>query len=410
MFKKYNSEEKYMINRVLFFNQVTGPLFLETAEWISDLYPHQSILLTGDASSIKRVSSDSNLKIVLGPSYKTSNAVTRLLAWFGYSASALWQLLKADKSTMVFFVSNPPILAPILFPFLKLLGRRYVVLVYDIHPDVLISLGKLNTDSIIVKLWRIMNRHVYENAACVLTIGSHMRNLLNDQFDVEKTLVGEIGVLPIWADTDRVQPVTKGQNKFALLHNMVDFFTVLYSGNMGASHDIETILEAAELLADQESIKFVFIGNGHKKKLVEKYISDKRGANILLLPLQSEEVFPLSIAVGDVSLVALDSGAERLMIPSKVSYYMAAGSAIIGICDEHNDLHEILKMSGGGFVISSGLSLDLANAILNLKYDTDKLTKLRINSRNASVTKFSKQMTLTKLSSLLDRAGLLPKN
>jgi glycosyltransferase involved in cell wall biosynthesis len=399
-----------MISRVLFFNQVTGPLFLETAEWISELYPHQSTLLTGDASSLESVSSGCSLKIVSAPAYRTSHAINRLLTWFGYSISALHQLLKTDKSTLIFFVSNPPILAPILYPFLRLLRRRYVVLVYDIHPDVLISLGKLDANSGIVRMWRWVNRYVYEGAECVLTIGVHMRDLLKGQFDVEKTLVGEIGVLPIWANTDRVKPISKEHNEFALLHDQVGFFTVLYSGNMGASHDIETILEAVELLTDQEDIKFVFIGHGHKKELVEQFIADKRSTNILLLPLQSDEVFPLSIAMGDVSLVALDSGAERLMIPSKVSYYMAAGSAIIGICDEHNDLYEILKESGGGFVISSGAPRDLANAILELRNDKAKLNKFCVNARHASETIFSKQMTLTRLLKLLERACLLPKN
>ena len=37
------------------------------------------------------------------------------------------------------------------------------------------------------------------------------------------------------------------------------------------------------------------------------------------------------MALATVSLVALDVGAEELMVPSKVFYYLAAGSAVIGI-------------------------------------------------------------------------------
>lgn len=399
-----------MIKRVLFFNQVTGPLFFETAEWVSKLYPLQSTLLTRDASLIDSYGSDSRLKIIPAPSYRTSGAISRLMAWFSYCISALYQLFRTDKSTLIFFVSNPPILAPLLYPFLKLLGRRYVVLVYDIHPDVLISLGKLNPNSIIAKTWQWMNRHVYEGAECVLTIGVHMRDQLKLQFDVKKTMVGEIGILPIWANTDRINPILKKSNEFAIKHNQEDFFTVLYSGNIGASHDIETILEAAVLLKDHKEIKFVFIGNGHKKELIQKHITHKLSTNILLLPLQSEEVFPLSISMGDVSLVALDIGAEKLMIPSKVSYYMAAGSAIIGICNEHNDLYEMLIKSGAGLVISSGASNDLANAILELKNDKAQLNKLRYNARLASETIFSKQVSLAQLIKLFEQAHLLPED
>ena len=208
-----------------------------------------------------------------------------------------------------------------------------------------------------------------------------------------------------------MKPIKKSQNEFAQRHNQVDYFTVLYSGNIGASHDIETILEAAELLLHERDIKFVFIGDGQKRKLIEKYIFDKGDRNnISLLPLQSENIFPLSIAIGDISLVTLDKGAERLMIPSKVSYYLAAGSAIIGICDKRNDLYEMLIKSEAGFVVSSGASMNLADAIMNIKNDKDRLSKYKANARNASETIFSKQVSLKRLKKVFEQAKFISKD
>ena len=399
-----------MIKRVMFFNQVTGPLFLETAESIADMYPEKSTLLTGNADTLNKSISSKKLRIISAPSYRISNKFFRILTWCRYSFLALYQLLKTDKSTLIFFVSNPPILAPILYILLKFLNRKYVVLVYDIYPDILISLNQLKPNSLISRIWRKINKKVYEDSECVLTLGSHMASLLQNQFDFKKTAIDEVGVVPIWANNDRVKPIPKPLNKFAVQNNQVGFFTVLYSGNIGASHDIETILGAADILLSHNDIKFIFIGNGHKKAIIDRYIADKKKSNVTLLPLQSDNIFPLSISVGDVSLVALDYGAEKLMIPSKVSYYMAAGSAIIGICDKNNDLYDILNKSGGGFVIPSGCPQDLANAILNLKNDKIKLDTYRSNARNASETIFSKEMSLKKLQSYLEIACLLPKD
>ncbi|MFN7658595.1 MAG: glycosyltransferase, partial [Dolichospermum sp.] len=103
----------------------------------------------------------------------------------------------------------------------------------------------------------------------------------------------KIKVIENWAIED-IPAVNKQENKFAKQHELDEIFTVLYSGNLGRLHDIETITEAAKILKD-EQIKFVFIGDGAKTKIVKQAIDNYQLKNILLLPYQPRELLPLSL-------------------------------------------------------------------------------------------------------------------
>ena len=84
---------------------------------------------------------------------------------------------------------------------------------------------------------------------------------------------------------------------------------------MGISHDIDSMLKAAKLLSDRKDIKFLFIGEGEKWQPAYDYVAAEGLTNVKVIPFQSEDRLPFTMALGDVSLVALDKGAEGLMVP-----------------------------------------------------------------------------------------------
>ena len=94
--------------------------------------------------------------------------------------------------------------------------------------------------------------------------------------------------------------------------------------------------------------KFLFIGDGKKWKLAFDFVKKEKLNNAQVLPFQSEMMMPYSLALGDISIASLDKGAEGLMVPSKVCYYMASGSAVIGICEGKNDLVNSLAKGSMG--------------------------------------------------------------
>ena len=80
----------------------------------------------------------------------------------------------------------------------------------------------------------------------------------------------------------------------------------MYSGNLGLTHNIEKILNTALKLKEVNDIKFVVIGEGPKKNIVDNFALKNQLKNLLVLPYQDEETLPYSLSAGDISIV-LDS-------------------------------------------------------------------------------------------------------
>ena len=383
--------------KILFLNQMAGPLFRELAEDLALEMPSNSTLLTGHPDTLALGSSTSKLLISEAPIYNRKSKLSRVLSWINYSLVSFWQMLKADKNTIIFLVSNPPFLGffVLLINFIK--KSQYVVLVYDIHPDILISFGVLNENSFVVKVWRTMNQRVWSRSIAVYTIGNVMAENLTRQFNVKNTKLGRVGVISPWADTNKIKPIDKADNPLSSELSQDDKVTILYSGNMGISHDIDSILQAAKILKDEKNIAFLLIGEGEKWQDAVDFQKDNNLTNLQVLPFQPEEKLPYTMSLADIALVALDGGAEGLMIPSKMFYYMAAGAAVIGICKGRNDVSNIIQNTNCGITIEPKKPDELAAIIKELSKDTKKLRKFKECARKSSVSNFSRNACTEKL-------------
>ena len=117
--------------------------------------------------------------------------------------------------------------------------------------------------------------------------------------------------------------------------------------------------------------------------------------NLDIYPLQAEEV-PYTMALATLSLVTLDEGAEELMIP-KVFYYLAAGSAVIGICKGENELKDIIEGANCGVCVSPGSPKQLANEIVTLIDDKNRVNCYRKNARDTAVSHYSREAGIINL-------------
>jgi len=381
-----------MLNRkkykIIFLNQAAGPLFRELAEDLAKVWP-QSILLTGNPDTIC-CDVDSLLHIEPAPEYNRSSYFSRFVSWVKYFFKALWFVWKQSKDSTLFIVSNPPFLGLVGLFFKYVRRQRYVVLVYDIYPDMLIGLGRLKR-GVISGCWDYFNRLVYENAAQVITIAHDMSILLEKKFDVSKNDAKKIVQIPPWADIEIIKPVEKTKNWFVKKHNLLGKTTLLYSGNMGHSHDIETILEAAKKLRKETGIHFLFIGEGAKWAFVKKTIEEFQLKNITLLPFQPEEVLPLSMTSGDIGIVTYEDGTQGCMSPSKAYYYMAAGLSVLVISKYETDLTKLVKEKGCGVWVKNGDVEGMAIAVKELSEKSDLLAEYKKAARKTAEQFYSRK-------------------
>ena len=384
------------VKRLIMLNQMAGPLFCELAEGLSNEFVDGVVLHTGHPDA-KNINSSGNIQLITAPEYNRKSRLTRGLTWVRYLISTTKLILFSKKSDGFLLSSNPPILG-IWFWLLNFFKKNpYLILVYDIHPDVLIEMGVVRQSNIIIKVWNWLNKKVYRDAKNIITLGKHMamRLVASNNLSLEK-----ISVIPPWVDTKFIKPLTYENNPLAKKFNPEGKHVVLYSGNMGISHDIDTMLKAAKLLRGRNDILFLFIGGGDKYQTVVDYQKSNQLDNITVYPYQAESDLPYTMTLASISLVALDGGAQELMIPSKVFYYMAAGSVVIGICSGESELNDIINTCDCGVCMEPGDPQNLADKIEKLLQNPKELDAYRYNSRKLVIDTYGREIGIKRFISL----------
>lgn len=376
--------------KIIFLNQVTGPLFRELAEDVSaamgpgELLTDQRLLPAGYRPHA--------LSIRSGPAYDRRSTARRLFGWCAYFLVAALRVAQSNRGVTIFIVSNPPFLAWIGWLAHVLRRQRYVVLVYDVYPGLLENFGKIRRDGLIAKTWRWANRLTWGRAACVATVGKYLG--ANIEAMLGKTSHRpELIIVPNWADGTVITPRRKAENPFALQHDLVEPLVVMYSGNVGNTHDLDSLLMAAEMMRDDRGVRFVIIGGGSRWGQIGEAVAAKNLQNVLLLPLLPEAEIPFSLSTADIAIVALAAGAEGLSVPSKTYSAMAAGSALIAISRGPNELTDMVAETKCGIALPPGDAAVLAAAIRRFQTDPEFLATCRSNARTAMEERFSRRNT-----------------
>jgi glycosyltransferase involved in cell wall biosynthesis len=367
--------------RLIVLNQSVGPAFLD---WLASLAAANGPIELWSGNAPDTVGAGVTVRRFAA--YDNSSAASRLVTWGRFTLAAAWQLLRQGGRVPLFVVTNPPLM-PLAARWLhRLQGRRYGLLEWDIYPQILDSMGLAGPNHMVYRLWRRSHAGALRNAALVVTLGDHMAAVL-------QKMAGEtplpLLIAPNWVDTDWLKPWPRAQNPFVQEQGLQDKLVVLYSGNLGATHAIETILETARLLADEPRICFLMIGEGSKRGLVEAAIARGATPTLRLLPLQPADRLPQTLSSGHVGIVTLGAGYEGLSMPSKTYALMAGGNAILGISRPPNDLSETIARHGCGAHFGPDQPPAIADWIRSLLADRETLTRLQGNSRQAAVEHYS---------------------
>ena len=158
----------------------------------------------------------------------------------------------------------------------------------------------------------------------------------------------------------------------------------MYSGNMGKTHDIETIVDAARFLKDQTNLKFFLIGDGEKRSKLADMVAEQQLTNVTMLPFQDSQQFRHSIASADIGFVTLSNGFENYSVPSKTYYLMAAGCILFAIGSKGSEMEHLIDRYQCGFRFDPGDAKSVAESILKVYSDATLKDKLRQNARSAA--------------------------
>ena len=321
--------------RILFVNQSTGTLFIDILNAFAEA-GHEVTLFSGRVKKGNRPL-NKNIKTIRGMSYIRKNLVLRFFTWLGFSIVYAVVLIWYKKPDIIFVVTNPPI-APLVTWLIAGIRRiPYFVLVYDLYPEALVISGIFRENNAVCRIWKKVNVKVFKGAWKVFTLSQSMRDSISAYIDI-----GKIQVIHNWSDGNYIRPVARDENPFIRSHGINGKKIVLYSGNMGLTHDLESVIEAARMLDHVSDLQFIMVGEGGKKGALIEMARRYNLPNVLFLPYQDADNFPYAIAAADIGVVTLDAGAEGIAVPSKTYTNMAAGLCLLVIAPKASEISRMV--------------------------------------------------------------------
>lgn len=184
-----------------------------------------------------------------------------------------------------------------------------------------------------------------------------------------------------------------------------DGFTVVFAGNIGEAQDMPAVLDAAERLKANASIRWAIVGDGRKSDWLQSEVARRGLDKKVLLPGRFPvERMPSFYAHADALLVSLKRDPVFSMtIPGKVQSYLMAGIPLLGMLDGEGAV--VIRDAHAGLTCEAGNSAGLAQAVLALAaMPATERKKMGLNGREYAQREFGRPQLMDRLEALLAEA------
>ena len=388
-------ERKESALRVLMINQVFYPDVAATAQHAHDL--SRSLVASGHEVSIIASRALYGQKGAALPAYEEIDGIrvhrvgrsffgkasilARLFDFGYFYLAATVKVLALRKHDVSICFTTPPFIS-LLGWFLRCVkGTKMVYWVMDLYPDVPVACGVMKEGSLVTRFFESINRFCLRKSDAVVALGRCMHErILQKSIDPER-----VHIIGVWTDSEEVKPVPRSTNRYRKEWDIGDRLLVMYSGNFGLGHDVDTFLGAAERLAEDDRIRFAFVGGGKKKGIVEAFVRDAGLRNTVLAPYQPREQLDELLSAGDCHLISLLSGAEGVMVPCKLFGVLAAGRPALFIGSSQSEIARVIDEEACGVTIDQGDVDALVGAIQSYAESPDLLQSQGDAGREALV-------------------------
>ena len=297
--------------------------------------------------------------------------VGRVTSYCSFYAGAFWRALTVPRPDVVVTLTTPPLLSLVGALVHRLRGARFYIWEMDMYPDVAVDLGYIRAGSILHKVTARLADWSRAQADGVIALGDCMRaRLIARGVDQSR-----ISVVHNWADSRQISVVASNQHR--------DSLHMVYSGNLGLAHDIETIFSAIRLLAGDSRFRFTFVGGGSRRAELSAFLADNGISSVTMLPYVARADLSQTLGLGDIGLVTQQNDCCGSVVPSKVYGLMAAGRPILFIGPAAATPAQIIAQHACGWHIACGDAASLVILLQHLVGHPEEIASAGHNGRQA---------------------------
>jgi glycosyltransferase involved in cell wall biosynthesis len=345
--------------KILLLNQTFYPDVVSTAQHLGDLAlglldrGHQVTVITG------RRAYDEPKKIfaaretwrgvrifrVFSTRFGKASRWRRAADFASFIFFCCFRVLFLSRQDVVVALTTPPLISFVGAWRAKLWGAKFCYWVMDMNPDEAIAAGWLQKDSPVGKILERMSRSSLRQAGSIVALDRFMR----DRIAAKGISPDKIAVIPPWSHDNEVKFNAAGRDEFRREHGLENKFVIMYAGNHSPIHPLDTLLQAAEHLKNNDSIAFCFVGGGQGFPRVKRWAGDlakvgngKPRAKIVCLPYQPMARLSAMLSAADAHVVVMGNPFVGLVHPCKIYNILTIGAPLIYIGPVPGHVPEIL--------------------------------------------------------------------
>jgi glycosyltransferase involved in cell wall biosynthesis len=312
-------------------------------------------------------------------------------------------LLRSIETDVIFVFEPSPVTVGLPAIWLGKIKKAPVVFwALDLWPETLAAIGVVRSPLVLGWVGKMV-RYIYSR--CTLVLGQSQGFLANIARYCDQK--AKIRYFPSWAEEVFAEGAVLPAPE---VPPWADGFTVVFAGNIGEAQDMPAVLDAAERLKDNASIRWVIVGDGRKSDWVKCEVARRGLESRVLLPGRFPvERMPSFYAHADALLVSLKRDPVFSMtIPGKVQSYLMAGIPSLGMLDGEGAA--VIRDANAGLTCEAGDGAGLAKAVLTLAaMSPAERHQMGSNGRKYAQQEFGRTELMGRLEALLVEAVTIGK-
>lgn len=180
-----------------------------------------------------------------------------------------------------------------------------------------------------------------------------------------------------------------------------DEIVVVHTGNMGVKQGLHHVVDAGRLAHERgQRVRFVLVGDGSQRDVLQKRIGAARTTAELLAPLDDAS-FAEVLQSADVLLVNELPGVAEMALPSKLTSYFAAGRPILAATDPTGITAQEVRNAQAGLSVLAGDPEAILDGVRQLSGDHPKAERFGANGKRYKETVLEETIVLDQFGSLL---------
>lgn len=269
----------------------------------------------------------------------------------------------------------------------------------DIWPESIKAVGAMD-DSVAIRILEKIELFLYRKATLIVSVTHAFKDkLIARGIDGSKIEVVTNGV-----DMSRFKPMAKDLELVQRL-GLKGKFVGGYVGTHGLAHHLETILDAAQILAEEpggDRFHFILLGDGARKLVLQEDAARRGLSNVTFVDSVSKDQVARYWSLLDVSIIHLKkTDLFTTVIPSKLFECMGMGLPVLhGVEGESAD---IVRDAQAGIVFEPENAEELVAHMKRLAADREEYESYRANCL-AAAKRYNRSALASKMLKFVTRA------